>query len=279
EPIPSDGGRAPTRVVPWGDRVLAVGVGDAPCAHPQGDGMWVRAAGGTWTEAPFDQLFCTGGTFDVAATAARAVIAGTSTGETAYVWASDDGLRWTDRSQPFEGFAPQAVTAVGDGFVAFGRGSTGVWVSVSSDGSSWGSPQVTVPLNDTSVVAAVTLDGRPLAIVRTTQGQVGLLELADGAWTSRAATGLDANGLVRVVATGDGLVALGDRTGGAGAWVSVDGVAWRAIELPDRLHATGANVAGAAIDGERAAIVGNVPLPDGTSMGSIWTGPSSLLAP
>jgi hypothetical protein len=72
------------------------------------------------------------------------VILGTGAGDVAFAWSSGDGLKWTDRSAPFEGRLPQGVASDASGFVAFGVGPSGPpWSARSSDGTSWEKP---VPL-------------------------------------------------------------------------------------------------------------------------------------
>jgi hypothetical protein len=63
------------------------------------------------------------------------------------------------------------------------------------------------------------------------------------------------------------------------AWTSADGSSWRLVELP-REVAGGATVGGMAVANGTAVLVGQVTSSDGsTSVGAIWTGPASLLAP
>jgi hypothetical protein len=98
-------------------------------------------------------------------------------------------------------------------------------------------------------------------------------------------TGLTRETLSRIVAVGDGLVALGGGDAGPLAWVSADGVAWRPLDLPAEATEGGTNAAlnGAAIVDGRAYLVGQRARGDGGTSGgatgSLWSGPAELLQP
>ena len=130
--------------VAWGDRVLTLGEGDGDCAHPAVTGIWIRDAAGAWAATPFDPILCAGGIAQAATAGDNAVILGTGAGDVAFAWSSVDGLKWTDRSAPFEGRLPQGVARDASGFVAFGVGPSGPpWsarqTSLREASSGWGS--------------------------------------------------------------------------------------------------------------------------------------------
>ena len=86
----------------------------------------------------------------------------------------------------------------------------------------------------------------------------------------------------RILSTGKGLVALGGDEHGALMWSSTDGTAWHPLDLPAEVAAggTSATLTGAAVAGGRAYLTGQVPAPSGDrSVGAMWTGTASLLAP
>jgi len=50
---------APSSLNAVGDRIVAIGAGGtAHCAHPYAMDSWARTADGTWTEAPWAEMFC-----------------------------------------------------------------------------------------------------------------------------------------------------------------------------------------------------------------------------
>lgn len=287
EPQPAAAGSA-ARLVPWGDRVLAVGTGDGAgnCAHPSAVQLAVRATRGGWTAAAFDQLFCDGGTALAATSRAHAAIVGAGTGDVPYAWSSSDGLRWTDRSAAFADRYPQGLVADGSGFVAFGSdlATQALWVARSADGTSWEKPKPLSGLATTSIVGNPVVIGGVVAVfVADRAGAVGIVQPdAAGAWQSRAVVGLDSSTLTRIVAVDGGLVALGGAAAGPKAWLSADGVTWRPLALPQEAVASGAgaNLTGVAVADGRAYLVGQIVAPAGDrGIGALWTGPASLLAP
>ena len=103
-----------------------------------------------------------------------------------------------------------------------------------------------------------------------------------GGWRSEPAQGLSSSSVSRIVSTGKGLVALGGDEHGALLWSSTDGTSWHALDLPAEVAASGtsATLTGAAVAGGRAYLTGQVLSPGGDrSMGALWTGAASLLAP
>ncbi len=287
EPEPA-AARAAARLVPWGDKVLAVGTGDGAgnCAHPSAIQVAVRAATGGWTAAPFDQLVCAGGTALAATSGAHAAIVGAGTGDVPYAWSSLDGLHWTDRSAVFADRYPQGIAVDAAGFVAFGNdlATQALWVSRSADGASWENPTPLPGLATTSIVGnPVVMEGIVAVFVADRAGAVGIVQPdSAGAWQSRAVTGLDSATLTGIEAVEGGLVAHGGDAAGPKAWVSADGVTWRPLALPPEAIASGAgaNLTGVAVADGRAYLVGQIVAPAGDrGIGALWTGPASLLAP
>jgi hypothetical protein len=272
--------------IAWGDRVLTLGEGDGDCAHPAVTGIWVRDAAGTWAAAPFDPLLCAGGIAQAATSGDNAVILGTGAGDVAFAWSSADGLKWTDHSAPFEGRLPQGVASDGTGFVAFGVGPSGPpWSARSTDGTTWEKPVPLPGLAEGSIIGnPLVLDGEIAVFVGDPSGAIGVLRPdGNGGWKSEQTSGLTRDALARIVALGDGLVALGGDQSGAKAWTSGDGITWRPLDLPAEVTAGGPNAAlnGAAIVDGRAYLVGQVANSDGTdgAVGALWSGPATLLAP
>ena len=272
--------------VAWGDRVLTLGEGDGDCAHPAVTGIWVRDAAGTWAAAPFDPLLCAGGIAQAATAGDKAVILGTGAGDVAFAWSSADGLKWTDRSAPFEGRLPQGVAADDSGFIAFGVGPSGPpWSARSADGTTWEKPVPLPGLAEGSIIGnPVVLDGEIAVFVGDPSGAIGVLRPdGNGGWKSEQTSGLTRDTLSRIVSVGDGLVAFGGDQTGAKAWTSADGVTWRPLELPAEATDSGPDAAlnGAAIVDGRAYLVGQVAGSGaaGGAVGALWSGPASLLTP
>jgi hypothetical protein len=284
EPIPGSA-RSLDRLVPWGARLLAVGEGDGDCAHPSVVDVWVRSAAGTWRAAPFDPLLCAGGTARAAASGPRAVIVGTGSGDVAYAWSSDDGLRWADHSGMFVDRLPQGVAADGSGFVAVGSGVGGAsaWVTRSPDGETWRAPQALPgPAGMTVIGGPVEVDGEPAIFVADPAGAVGILRPnGTGGWRSKPCDGLTSTSVTRILATAGGLLALGADGRRPAVWASADGGSWRALDLPPEVVASGATatLTGAAVADGRAYLVGQLAAPGGAETAALWTGPASLLAP
>jgi hypothetical protein len=287
EPLP---GTASTvgRSIAWGDRVLTLGEGDGDCAHPSVTKIWIRDAAGGWKAAPFDPLLCAGGIAQAAAAGGHAVILGTGAGDVAFAWSSDDGLKWTDHSTTFNGRLPQGVAADGSGFVAFGVGPFPgpAWSARSADGSTWAEPVPLPGLADSAVIGSpVVLGGEIAVFVGDPSGAIGVLKPdGNGGWRSEQTHGLTRETLGRIVAVGDGLVALGGDAAGPAAWISADGVSWRPLALPAEATDSGADAAlnGAAIVDGRAYLVGQVAGEGGTAggaVGALWSGPAALLQP
>jgi hypothetical protein len=270
----------PTALIPWGDRVLGVASGGLPCAHPFGVDTWIRAADASWTEAPFDELFCSGASLDAVIVDDAPIIVGTGPGDNPVAWSSTDGLRWTDHSQAFTGLLPHAVATDGQTAVAFGESGSGLWTSTTVDGRSW---SATSPIPGTSkgiaIHAAFWIDGLPTVIASEGRTVGTIRSDGSGGWTTQPADTLDADQLGTVRSDGTGLLAVGGVDTAAMAWVSADGVRWRRLVLPDVLSALNASVQAVAIRDERAILLGSILNAAGNPVSAIWIGPAELVAP
>lgn len=285
EPMPGSAGFL-GRLVPWGDRILAIGEGDGNCPHPSMVEIWVRSSGGRWTAAPADPTFCAGGTASAAAHGPTAVIAGAGTGDVAYEWSSTDGLRWTDRSDVLGGLLPAGIAADGSGFLAVGSGfaPAAAWAAHSKDGRVWdGSHPIPGTVGMSIMGDPVEFKGDLAIFARDPAGAVGILRPdGEGGWRSEAARGLNGDTVSRFVAVGGSLVALGGDRQGPAMWVSADGTAWRALALPPEAKASGssATLTGVAVADGHAYLVGQIKAPTGVgAVGALWTGSASLIAP
>ena len=278
--LPGDG-RVPGMLVPWGDKVVAVGLGQSDrCAHPAALDTWLRGADGAWEEAPWNPIFCAGGTPSAAAALDHILVAGTGTGDVPYLWVSDDGLRWTDISLPRDLGAPRAVASNGGTDVLMGSNlDGGVWVSISPNGTTWSIPAAVAAPPDADVMAVLPLDGGFVAMVRDSSGAVGAYRSDDGVtWEAAEAVGLDANKVFRLVAVEGALVALGgDELGRPAMWVSADGTSWRAAAVPDDMGKN-ATLRGIAVRQGRVFVVGQAEV-DLEAIASAWAGPAGLIAP
>ena len=269
----------PSVLAAWGDRAVAVGAGQVPCAHPYGLDSWVRSGGGVWAEAPFDDLFCRGSDVRLGFVAGRPILVGSGPGDAAVVWSSVDGLRWVDHSQAFVGLMPRAVTGDGRTAMLFAVGPTGTWVSTTTDGATWSAPAMIPGLPvDLVIHGAFWIDGAPTLIVSAGDVVDSIRPDDGGAWRRATAEGLTADELRGVTAFDGGLLAVSGENG-IEALVSRDGMSWHPIELPHDLGGEDASVAGLAVGGARAVLIGSLTDAVGSSVGAIWTGPDSLVAP
>ncbi len=278
--LPGDG-RVPGLLVPWGDRVVAVGLGQSNlCAHPAAIDTWLRGADGAWEEAPWDPIFCAGGTPSAAAAQDHILVAGIGTGDVPYLWVSKDGLRWTDIPLPRELGAPRAVASNGGPDVLMGRRlDGGIWVSISPNGTTWSIPAAFAAPPEADVMAVLPLEGGFVAMVRDGSGAVGAYRSDDGVtWEAAEATGLDANRVVRIVAVEGALVALGgDELGRPAMWVSADGTSWRAAAVPDDWGRTG-RCAGSRSGRVGSYVVGQAEV-DLEAIAGAWAGPAGMITP
>jgi hypothetical protein len=270
----------PAALISWGDQVLGVASGGLPCAHPFGVDTWIRSADASWTEAAFDELFCSGASLDAVIVDDAPIVVGTGPGDNPVAWSSTDGLRWVDHSQVFAGLLPHAVATDGQTAVAFGEGGSGIWTSTTADGHAW-SPTSPIPGTSNGIVihAAFWIGGRPTVIA--SEGRtVGTIQSdGNGGWTTQPADTLDADQLGTIRSDGTGLLAVGGVDTAAMAWVSSDGVRWRRLVLPDVLGAPNASVQAVAIRDERAILLGSILNPAGNPVSAVWVGPADLVSP
>jgi hypothetical protein len=283
EEITGRAGMSPRFVAPWADRLLVTGGGQsARCAHPGGEmDPWLRAADGTWTEAPFDPVFCVGGPVAPIIHDGRAWLIGAGVADVPFLLDSMDGFAWTDHRE-----------RLGDVFVQSAiSGSGGIWIDArapdgsalilrSADGGRFTKmPLIAASGKAVDVIAAVALRDR--AVLLVTDGSATSILTADGSggWLEAEASGLPHLELVSVQVVDDHLVALGSSDNKPQrAWSSADGSSWTAIDLPDEV-ARGATIGGMAASNGIAVLTGQVEAPDGSIVvGAIWTGPATLLA-
>lgn len=283
EPIASDW-TSPGDLLRWGDKVVAVGGGQsARCAHPSALDTWVRAADGTWAEAPWDERFCVGaGTTTLLVHRGQPFLIGAGSGDVSYLMSSDDGLHWVLHQRPFGDVYPHTAVSDGSTMWVFGAGPDGrPVVTRSADGQTFDPPLAIAGLGpDASVEDALMLGGQ-LVVVATTGPAVGILRSdGSGSWQAEPAAGLRGDQIARVVVAGNRLVALGnDENGMPLAWTSADGTDWTPLPLPAEAG-NGTTFSGLAVFNGTAVLVGQVTAPDGNSaVGAIWVGSSVLLEP
>ena len=280
DPIPGDT-RNPSDSIVWGDRVLLVGAGEfgPGCGHPHAIDTWVGDGTGNWLHAPFQQLFCAGGTPAVAVAGGLAVIVGAGSGDVPYAWSSEDGLHWDDHAGAFtEVGLPFKVLATPAGFVALGVGEQGTWFERSADGARW-RDLVNLPApRDARPIGATVVGTRLVVMLGEPAGTVVRLSSEEAStWTVDPIEGLVASALNKIEAIPGGLVALGGDDTGPTMWVSADGLAWRPVVLPETMR--GGYVTDVAVGHGRAVIIGGVIGPNGETSPAAWVGPSSLLEP
>jgi hypothetical protein len=285
EPLPGSAG-FPDRLVPWGDRMLAIGERDGDCPHPSMVEIWVRSAGGSWTAAPADPIFCAGGTASAAASGSFAVIVGAGSGDVPYEWSSSDGLHWRDRSDLLGGRLPAGIAVDGSGFLAVGSGfaPAAAWAFHSKDGTVWDGPHPIAGTVGLSIMGdPVEFKGDLAIFARDPAGAVGILRPdGEGGWRSEPCDGLNGDTVSRFVAVGGSLVALGGDRQGPAMWASADGTTWRALALPPEAQKSGssATLTGVAVAHGRAYLTGQIEPPSGDgATAALWTGGASLLAP
>jgi hypothetical protein len=280
-------GTSPTQVIPWGDRTIAVGGGQTRrCAHPGSEiDTWVRAADGTWAEAPFAPVLCSGGE-----TAMPLVLGGVpwltgeGTGDVSFLLESDDGRSWTDRPDRI----PDDVYLGG---AAVDR--TGMWLagrSVTDDhavflASPDGSRFRQIALRDASgaaldAITTVTLGDQLVVLAKAVENDriVRLTPRGADGWSEVAVTGFPLADVTGIQATGGPLVAFtGHDAGLPGIRASGDGAAWHEVPVPSEIT-VGAWPTSIAVRNGVAVLVGQLEQPDGNGLiGAIWTAPASIL--
>ncbi len=259
---------------------MVVGAGESGrCAHPFATDSWLRAEDGTWSEAPFQPLFCAGGNAAVAAAGGLAVVVGAGNGDVAFGWSSPDGLHWTDHSAGFPVGLPFEVIATPGEFLAFGVGPDGAWVEGSRDGANWTPPSSLPGPAEARPVGAAVLSDRIVVVLGHPSGAVGLVSSVDGlTWTTEPVPGLVSGELIRVEAIDGGLVAIGGDEEGPTLRVSADGHTWRDVSLPQELTKE-SSVTDVAVGRGHAILIATRGSEAGTTEPAAWMGPASLLAP
>jgi hypothetical protein len=284
EEITGRTGMSPRFVASWADRLLVAGGGQsARCAHPGGEmDPWVRTAGGTWTEAPFDRVLCAGGPVMPIIHGQRAWLIGAGVADVPFLMDSPDGLTWTDHHERLgDVFVDGAMSASGSIWVVARAPDGSTVILRSTDGARFTeSPLVAPSGKAVDVIAAVALRDRAVLLVTDGLATSTFTSDGSGGWLEAEASGLPQVDLVSVQVVADHLVALGSSdTKPQPAWSSADGSSWTAIELPGEV-ARGATIGGMAVANGIAVLTGQVEAPDGSVVvGAIWTGPAKLLAP
>jgi hypothetical protein len=224
----------PGSAVAFGDHLLAVGGNETNrCAHPFATFFWVRDAKGRWKNAPFNKLFCAGGSGVVAVSGGRLAMLGAGTGDVPFSWFSDDGLTWVP-SPIRQDVYPRALASVGDGFAALGTfGDASWWFGRSDRGERWTiAPFGNAPFETQAIGLA---DGGLgfIAWFADAAGMVAAFTSDTGdQWLPTEIKGLSDVETERVVRTAAGYVAFGHAADGPRVLVSRDGGTWRRISGP-----------------------------------------------
>jgi hypothetical protein len=276
---------APSGLIAVGARAFAVGGGQTSrCAHPAALTTWARDVGGSWREAPFDNVFCNGpGNSSLFEFDRHVVLAGAGVGDQLFYLASEDGLHWTDAGpNPFGDVYPQAILAFDQDLWIFGSAPDGIPVIVHrTAGKPFEQPAAIPGLGpDASIRAAVWLGEGPVVVASAGQAMGILRPDGAGSWASVPAVGLPADQVSAIQVVDGHLVALGGtETGLPEAWSSADGSDWTPLSLPGEAQ-SGTTLSGVAIMRGTAVLVGQVEAPNGPgAIGAIWTGPAQRLAP
>jgi hypothetical protein len=270
----------PGSAVAFGDHVLAVGGNETNrCAHPFATFFWIRNAQGRWTNAPFNQLFCAGGSGVVAVSGGRLAMLGAGTGDVPFSWFSDDGLTWVP-SPIRQDVYPRALASVGDGFAALGTfGDASWWFGRSDRGERWMiAPFGNAPFETQAIGLA---DGGLgfIAWFADAAGMVAAFTSDTGdQWLPTEIKGLSDVETERVVRTAAGYVAFGRAAHGPRLFVSRDGGTWRRISGPAD-DGSSASYSSLALFGDRAILLGTIHVGPDMDVTAAWNGPASLFEP
>jgi hypothetical protein len=282
-------GTAPELALAWGERVLAVGGGQTSrCAHPGSEiDTWVRAADGSWAEAPFVPPLCSGGeTMVPVILGDHPWLAGDGTADQPFLLESRDGLAWIDHRGrlPDDVFIEEgAVDESGLWLVGRAAADGTAVVLTSRDGTRFIPARIGDPnRSGLGVIATATIDGR-LVVVASRDDAIGRLT-PDGAggWTEEPVTGFPthdvAGDLTGIGATGGPLVAFsGHEAGLPGIWASADGTAWHQVPIPTEMT-VGAWLSDVAVGHGIAVLAGHLESADGNGLvGAIWWARASIL--
>jgi hypothetical protein len=274
---PSDA--IPGAAIAFGDRVIVVGgMQTNRCAHPAATVFWLREPDGRWTFAPFDKLFCAGDESPPAVADGRLAMLGTGTADIPFAWFSDDGLSWVDRPLRRDVY-PRFVTPLAGGFAAIGNFvDEGWWVGRSDGRKAWTiAPLPNVPAG-AQALGLADRGGGLIAWFTTPAGDIGALTTETGEiWQSMQVQGMAGAAPGHVIRTAAGYVALAEMPDARpGAFVSRDGVTWRAVAGP--IDSRAGNYVALAISGDHAVLLGDVRVGE-EGIPAAWSGPASLFAP
>jgi hypothetical protein len=272
-------GAFPGTALAFGDRVLAIGSRqENRCAHPDAIVFWVRAADGRWTLAPFNNLFCAGGSGVTAVSAGRAAIVGSGAGDQPIAWFSDDGLTWLPRAVR-GGIFPKAIVPMGDGFAAIGTfGFAGWWFARSDGRTGWTIVPFFDPRAEEEAVGFADLGRGFIAWFVDPAGEIAAFTSDTGdAWQSVEMNGLSGIELQRVARMETGYVAFGRAAEGPRLFVSSDGVSWRGIRGPS--DSGSSSYGSLVLWGDRAILLGTIHVGPDADVTAAWTGPASIFEP
>jgi hypothetical protein len=272
---------APISLTAIDGRVIAVGAGGtARCAHPYAVDTWARDNAGNWSEAPWVDQLCSGlESASVIGWDGAAYLLGVGSGDVPRSWRSADGLTWNDLRPNFNGLYPGASLLDGDTVAVFGSTNEGKPAERrSTDGINFVAAPFPIFGQAVSVIDAKQVDGSPIVFVSDGAALGAVRRDASGEWTVTSASGIRADEITQILAIGSRFVALGARANGhAEAWSSPDGVTWGRVQVPAE-DGPGLGLAGVALIGGTAVLVGTVETRPGT-VGAIWFGSADLLAP
>jgi hypothetical protein len=267
----------PDRGLRFGARVVVVGSNQTDrCAHPGEVVFWVREANGRWATAPFDSLFCAGGSALVAASDDTVATLGNGTGDVSYGWFSKDALHWVD-SRLRHDIRPQSLATNAGNFVALGTFENGQWWFGRSNGrAAW------------TFEAARGLPIGPTVFGFVQGGEGWIAWLGEAIGEQRAYTSargdvwhsVDQNGLDQAVISapgksGTGFLARGSDGVGEFLLSSADARTWRRLATPQSLGNSASIRDFAAFKQRVFELAGNDP----DAQPQLFAGDAALLAP
>jgi hypothetical protein len=270
----------PSSAVTLGDRIVVLGGNQTDrCAHPGELVFGARDADARWSVAPFDPLFCAGGSAQIASNGEIAALLGMGTGDVAYSWVSNDGLAWTSRPIR-QGISPSLLISAGSGFAAVGSflENGGWWFGRSKQGEPWTIAPSFGPFAEWEAVGLA--DGGAGFLSWFTDAAAHTTALASetgDSWQSVAMDGLSDAEVRRVTKTAAGYVAFGRTPGGPRLFVSRDGIAWRRASGPS--DDSPSSYTSLALSGDRALLLGTVHTGPDMDATALWSARASLFTP